>query len=208
VNPIPRIAPMLIRDLASSDREVRARAAEAIAVRAREGARAAQDPSDSLRLVLEQEWNELSIDGRQALVDPLVRSLLDDERSLVMEIAAAALATEGHDGLAALLAHLDHQDSSVRSRVAGGAGLMNDSARWALPSLFKAATTERVSHVRGDIVRAISRIEDPMLFAVLTELLTQEDGTPGYGDLVSQVFSAIRDRRRREWPEANEPRVL
>lgn len=202
----PPIERTTIQNLVSSDRQVRASAAEAIAARSREGRHAAEDPSDSLRLVLEQEWREISVDGRQALVDPLVRTILDDERPLVMEIAAAVLATEGHDGLTALLAHLDHTDSSVRSKVAGGAGLMNESARWALPRLFDAATTERVSVVRGDIVRAISRIENPMLFAVLTELLSREDGTPGYEELVSQVFSAVRDRRRREWPEAN-PRV-
>ena len=203
----PSIEGTAIQNLAFNDREVKARAAEAIVVRSRGSGRAAQDPSDSLKLVLEEEWKEISIDGRQALVDALARTVLGDERPLVMEIAAAALATEGHDGLTALLTHLDHPDSSVRSKVACGAGLMNDSARWALPRLFKAATTERVSHVRGDIVRAISRIEDPMLFAVLTELLTQEDGTPGHKELVSQVFSAVRDRRIREWPEANKPRV-
>lgn len=198
----------MIEKLASSDRQIRARAAEAITLRSREGMYPAKDPSDSLRLVLEEEWREISLEAREALIDPLVRTLLEDERPVVMEIAAAALATEGEDGFIALLDQLDHPEVSVRSKVAVGAGLLNDSARWALPRLFQAATTERESLVRGDLVRAIGRIEDPMLFAVLIELLSRQDGTPGYEMLVSQVFSAVRDRRRREWPEANDPRVL
>src|SRR5687768_14877874 len=123
---------------------------------------AAEDSLDSLRLALESEWAAIPLDKRGALVGPLVRTLLEDESPLVVEIAAAALATQGEDGITSLLEHMEHSDFCVRSKVAIGAGLLTNSARWAIPRLVRAVMVERMSLVSGDLVRAISRIEDPM----------------------------------------------
>ena len=197
-----------VEKLASSDRLLRARAALAVRDHAFEGKDAADDTTDALRRILEDEWSTIPQDGRKALVDRLARVLLEDENPLVREIAAAALATQGKDGLAALLDHIDHRDSWVRSKVAISLGLLNSSANYALPRLLRAATTERDSLVRGDLVRAMSRIDDPVLFPSLIELLTRMDGTPDSKMLRDQVLSAMRDRRTREWPEANKSRPV
>jgi HEAT repeat protein len=169
---------------------------------------AADDTTDALRRVLENEWSTIPQDDRNALVDRLVKVLLEDENPLVREIAAAALATQGKDGLAALLDHIDHRDSWVRSPVASSLGLLNGSANYALPRLLGAAAAERDSLVRGDLVRAMSRIDDPALFPSLIELLTRLDGTPDFKVLCDQASSAMRERRTRVWPEANKPRPV
>lgn len=197
-----------VEKLASSDRLLRVRAALAVREHASEGKDAADDTTDALRRILENEWSTIPQDARKALVDQLVRIVLEDENPLVKEIAAAALVTQGEDGRTALLDHIDHPDACVRSKVAISLGMLNSSGNYALPRLLHAATTERDSLVRGDLVRAMSRIDDPGWFPSLLELLTRVDGTPDSKLLGDQVMSAMRDRRTREWPEANKPRPV
>ena len=87
-------------------------------------------------------------------------------------------------------------------------GLSNSSANSILPHLLHAAVTETNSVVRGHLVRAISVIDDPVLFPYLIELLTRLDGTPDAKMLGEQVMAAMRERRTREWPEANKSRQV
>lgn len=197
-----------VEALASGDRLLRASAASAVKNHASEGKDAADDTTDALRRILEDEWSTIPLDCRRALVDRLVRVLLEDENRLVREIAAAALATQGEGGRSALIDHIDHPDACVRSKVAFSLGMLNSSGNYANPRLLHAATTERDSLVRGDLVRAMSRIDDPVLFPSLLELLTRMGGSPDFKMLRDQVFSAMRDRRTREWPEANKSRPV
>ena len=146
--------------LASSDPQRRGRAAFAITMQSCVGDDAEDDPGGALRLFLENEWSAIALEKREGLVKPLVTTLLEDESLLVIEIAASALATQGEDGITALLEHIDHPDFCVRSKVAIGTGLLNKAGRWAVPRLLRAASTERVPLVRGDLVRAINRIEN------------------------------------------------
>ncbi len=199
----PLIQGSTIRNLASADRDIRERAAETITVRVHEATHGALDPSDCLRLVLEEEWEGISLEDREALVNQLVQTVVEEQRPPVRQIAAAALATLGAHGITSLLDQLDHPDPTVRSTVAISVGLLNKSAKSALPLLLHAATLEHDPVVRGDLVRVMSRIDDPELFPSLIELLTLMDGTPDAKMLGAQVLAAIRDRRRREWPEAN-----
>jgi HEAT repeat protein len=204
----PPVEANKIKKLASNDRLLRASAALAVRDHPSEGKNAADDTTDVLTRILETEWSTIPLDGRKALVDRLVSVLLEDEDPLVREIAAAALATQGEDGCTALLDHIDHPDTYVRSKVAISLGLLNSSANYALPRILHAATTERDSLVRGDLVRAMSRIDDPVLFPSLIEFLTRMDDTPDRRMLGDQVMSAMRERRTREWPEANKARPV
>ena len=109
------------------------------------------------KVALAVEWRETGAD-RERLLSGLVTTLTEDENLLTIEMAAIALAAQGGDGLTALVDLIDHPDFAVRSKAIIGIGVIDRSARWAVPILVRAISREPIWLVVADLVRALGRI--------------------------------------------------
>jgi HEAT repeat protein len=154
--------------------------------RARASLSPEHDLADRFREALTVEWRDVG-PSREALVNPLVTTLTQEENLLTIEIAAMALATQGEDGLTALMAVLGHDDFAVRSKAVIGIGLLDRSARWAVPLLRRALVDEPVWLLTADLLRALGRIGGQEAEATLCAVLDGLDKTRPRDEALCQV---------------------
>lgn len=193
--------PSSLEHLASADPKTRARGANEVFKRARATFTPEHDLLDRFREALRIEWQQVG-PTRQALVEPLVTTLTQEESLLTIEIAAMALATQGEDGLTALLPLLHHDDFAIRSKAVIAIGLLDRSARWAVPVLRRALMDEPVWLVMADLVRALGRIAGKEAEATLLSLLAAlERARPKDEALCQVVLESLASLRLAETSE-------
>ena len=159
-----------LEKLASADSTTRSQGAMGVFKRARATLSPEHDLADRLREALSVEWREVG-PAREGLVGSLVTTLTEEEGLLTIEIAAMALATQGEDGLTALMPLLEHKDFVIRSKAVIGIGILDRSARWAVPILHRALRKEPVWLVTADLLRALGRIGGQNAEAALCSVL-------------------------------------
>lgn len=157
--------------LASAEAKNRARGAQGIL--ASVASAFSEEPAarlDQMREALLAEWRRVGA-RREELVTPLVATLTTDRSLLTIELAAMALATQGEDGVTALIDLLHHRDFAVRSKAVIAFGLLDQTSRWAVPRLVEALSREPVWLVSADLVRALGRIGGGNARAALASLI-------------------------------------
>ena len=163
-----------LESLASTDPVERARGARRVFQRTLGELSDDHDLLDRFKVALAVEWREVGA-NRERLVSGLVTTLTEDQSLLTIEMAAIALAAQGEDGLTALVDLIDHPDFAVRSKAVIGIGVIDGSARGAVPILVRAISREPVWLVVADLVRALGRIGGREAGDALVSILAELD---------------------------------
>ena len=93
-----------------------------------------------------------------------------DVTLLTLEIAAAALALEGEDGVTELLSLGTHAEFETRSNVAVSLSLLGRSARWPVPTLIRFLDREPVEWIGRQIIWTLGQIGGREAIAKLQDL--------------------------------------
>lgn len=184
-----------LEDLASPDSATRSRGASRMFGLALKELSDEHDLLDRFSIALSAEWRAVG-GPREALVPGLVTTLTEEKSLLTIEIAAMALAAQGEDGLTALVDLLDHRDFAIRSKAVIAIGLLDRSARWAVPTLIRAISRESVGLVVADLIRALGRIGGTEATNALVALLANLDQAANPDDgLKADVVRALAHAR-------------
>ena len=134
-----------------------------------------------LAIVLEDAWRDTRA-PRAEFVAGLMKAVRTDEDVLTMQVAAAALALEGEDGVTELLTLGTHDEFAIRNTVAIALSLLGRSARWAVPTLIRFMDREPLEYVRQHVTTTLGQIGGREAIAKLEELLWDAQGGGSWED--------------------------
>lgn len=122
------------------------------------------------------EWREIE-SGRAELVSAILRTLMTYRDIVVAESCAMALATEGEQGLSALIELHNHEHGGMRNMAFLGLGFLDRSSRWALPQLLRSLSQQPVGSAKAGIVFALGHVGGIEAKAALSSLVEQLKGS-------------------------------
>jgi hypothetical protein len=122
--------------------------------------------------VCRAEWRETE-SRRAELVAAILRTLMTYRDVVVAESCVMALATEGEQGLGALIELLNYEHAGMRNMAFLGFGFLDRSSRWALPQLLHSLSEQPVGSAKAEIVFALGRVGGVEAKAALSSLVEQ-----------------------------------
>jgi len=138
--------------------------------------------------------------------DTVIKGLLaamvaDTTDLLAVSIIGQAIATAGEDGLTELLPLLSHDTFWIRAYAAAGIGSLDNSARWAVPSLGRALSRSSLDWTGYTIIRALGNIGGPTALDFLQKLaIEQRVASPLDPHLLQALEEALASARSQEEP--------
>jgi hypothetical protein len=153
---------------------------------------------EPFRFDLEEAWRGIA-PPRGELVAGLVEVV---RRNLILlspevptaQVAAAALALEGEDGVTELLKLVTYDDFLVRGKVAAALSLARPSIRSAVPTLIGALDREPLEYVQRRIIATLGQIGGQEAIAKLEDLASAAQFA-GSWDRAEEVTAALKRAR-------------